>query len=267
MQNPFVSLLGVCLLASVCSAGIWDQYLDDGTPAEPVKLDERERMPLLLVEPSKHDCQVFTFRSILNEFASDGNPQTPREILRSKTVAFCKRRSEKGMTDALAKLDQELKKRVSPLIEVLVKANEGQQVKLSGQFMPEKNLQEGILSVLERRGVDLSSIKTFEEFESQYIGLADDCKEVHRSLISDASIYSLLLDQQKIETDPTIEKWTRNTIVCGRLRVDYLPYVRGAYKLLQERSRPIKEESQPAPHKSSRLFNCLRPFSKNSCLD
>lgn len=143
MKVAFASLLGVCLL-SVASAGdYWDEYLDDGNPPVTVKLDEEERVPLMLLEPSMNDCLGVSLKETVRQFELDlerTDAPTPRETLRSKTVSFCKQKLEEEAKENLAKLDNATKERVNSLVESMIKANGGQG--FSAEFhMPYKSIQ------------------------------------------------------------------------------------------------------------------------------
>lgn len=268
MKVTFASLLSVCLLSLVSAGAIWDEYLDDGIPAAPVKLDQQERKPLVLVEPSKSDCYRISIAETIRQYEMDsefnvegtGNEQSPRELLRAKTVSFCQQKLEKEATENLAKLDSGTKERVNSLVENIIKANGGRG--FDAKFhMPQGAILGGILTTIEQSDTDLSSIKTFDEFQQKYDPLLDDCKSVYKALNDVMYSYNEFLNKKRIQPEPTVAQWVRNTNVCSFLAARGAPHARDAYQLLENKNESTQKESHEAPIKSGKRFNILRVFS------
>lgn len=240
----------------VSAANGWNEYLDDGTPPAPVKLDEQERVPLI-PDPSKEDCDRFTLVGMLDEFESGDIPKNPKGVVRRKTVLFCKDKLEKYATDNLAKMDSGVKGRVKFLIDSMIKANGGGDFQGKRFSMLERSIEEGMLAAVEQRGIDLSSIKSFNEFERKSKPKLDDCDEVNRKLAQVASDYEVFLNRQKIQPEPTVAQWVRNEHVCALMLDKFMLYGNAAYRWLEERA-----QSSTSGTKSGKRFGKLNPFSR-----
>lgn len=262
MRVLFSSLLGVCLLGLASAASGWDEYLDDGIPPAPVKLDEKERVPLI-PDPSKSDCASFLLDGMLDEFESKDVAQTPKEIISRKTVLFCKDKLEKDATDNLAKLDSGVKERVQILVDSMIEANGGEDFQGERFYMPDRSIAEGMLAAVEQRGTDLPSIKSFNEFERKFRPIMDDCDEVNKKLAPVSKDYQVFLNRQKIQAERTIAQWVKNENVCAKMLDHFNSFGNTAYRLLEGRSQSSTSGTKSGAKSGSRLGK-LNLFSRKS---
>lgn len=262
MKTLFISILGTCLLASASSGSRWDEYLDDGIPAIPVELDEEERVPLFLPEPSNEDCERSKLEATMSELENDPeDAETPEQLLRLKIVSYCKQRLESEADRGLPKLDHGLKERVGFFVESVIKANGGRAFEGDKLSVPEGSYEAGILASIERRGTNLDSIKSYGEFYKDYYShLLEGCRETHERLAKFAYVYGVFSSRRRLEPDPKYTPWMRNAIACGHLMDGQVAYGRGAYRLLEAR----RSKAASKPVRGTRCFNCFSPFSRKS---
>lgn len=259
----FISFVAVCLFGFASAGADWGEYLKDVSLPPHADLDGEERKPLFLREPERTDCERFKLEDMLGEPGSQNNPQSPNEVFRQKTVSFCKQTLEKDITDNLAKLDVGLKERVNFLIDNMIKANGGKG--FSEYFsMPAESVARGVLTTLEQRGTDLSSIKTQNQLVEKYKVILKDCNELQKNLDRDTSVYSIFLKRKELQSEPIVGLWTRNTIVCGILRMDESYYCDGAYRMLNEGAKQAGRGGQIAPNNGGKRVSILKRLTKKS---
>lgn len=256
MKSLYVSLIGSCLLGLATAGSVdWDRWLDDGVPPAPVQLDEVERTPLI-PEPLREDCNRFALADMLKEFESNVEAKSPKAILRRKTVPFCKEILEKEAIEKLAKVDDGAKERVNFLVE-------GMNIPAEAKGVSGGDTLGGILKAMDHNGANLSSIKSYEEFNPKYKAIMADCNALHKELANVAYQYEVFLESDSFEPEPAAAQWIRNTLVCGFLK-DRPIYGNDAYRLLEQKNGLTKEETEPTPMKKGKHFNIFKPFSRKS---
>lgn len=242
MRSLLISIVvySACCLVPLANSTIWDDYLDDGSPSSEVEFEE-ERQPLFLAEPTKQDCDRANLRDMLTEPDNSQIIRTASQDFRRKTIEFCRRQSEKDMTDLLARLNDGLRERVNKLVESMIKANRGVDFQGPKLAMPDRSISEGILIAMEQGGLDLSMIKTRAEFNTKYNALVEDCNEVDKLLNNIAHSYLLFLNHKNdpLQLDQATSQWTKNTLVCEKLTINPL-FGLEAFRLL----RGVKEENE-----------------------
>lgn len=249
-------------LSTVClasAAGGWDEYLDDGIPAIPIDDDEVDnaRQFLVLTEPTLEDCDKFNLIKLLKENSGAEQLQTRKEVTGRRTIEFCKKQLETDVTNALAKLDDELKERLELFVKNMVDTRGGGDFKSIKFEEPDRSIIESILILMERRGSVLSQIKTRDEFDKYYGKLVKDCRKLDGKLVGPAYVYSVFLDNETFRPDPTVAEWTRNAIVCAKFAINPLLGYE-AYRVLQERFSPIEQDQEDMPIKD-RISLPVRP--------
>lgn len=153
----------------------------------------------------------------------DEDVQAVNEAAKRETIESIRRMIGQDVKNDLAKIDDGLKERVDSFIEQVFRANGGE-----NRPLQDKSIQEGIVMALEQRGIDLTAIKTREEFDRHYDGILQDCHDAADEV--KAAFADLRLSD--VKSDPTVMQWTRSMEICARLADQPKPYGNGAYRML-----------------------------------
>lgn len=265
MKLLFLTFVSVCWLGLVSAGNIWDEYLDDGVPASPVELDEQPWTPLFLPGVSDSGCKRRNLEHTINKFVADDNKQTPLQQSRLRIAQNCKENLEKKLTVDLADIDNQVKERVSLLVEILSKDDgnyfyHGRDFYALGESIPG-----AILETIKQSGTDLSSTKTVNEVDILVDNLLKDCKQLYKHLHNFHDAYQLFLNKESFKPEPIAVQWTKNAEICRYLddtayRGNYATRV---YRLMY----PTKSEpSEPSAQiKRSKFLDMFTKKSKLNC--
>lgn len=221
MQVLVISLLG---LYSIGLSSAAEVKLDAKNPLSDAEAESAKiSSPLGSVSiPAPDPCMKLHLRELISG-REEPNEEVPNleEIAKKETVLRCKQGLETDIADSLNKLNRDLIGRVDSLIEAMIKANGGKGFEMTEVGnrlkMPQRSIEEGVLVALEEREVDLCSINSQAEFDTEYNKLFADCNVVQRNLYRYAFDYMIFLDNDKFKPEPTIARWTRNTMACANL--------------------------------------------------